>query len=148
MTTTPKPSAAAPVPSAPSGDVSAPSVVRPGEGPGGEDAMTVQVPPRKPRLVWQGMDHGELVTAVPTQVVEVVRPGRAVEHGDSFGSMDIRKALARNSDELPPNRLIWTNDNIVALRTLLDDRDEGGAYRYRGKVDLIYIDPPFNPMCG
>ncbi len=105
--------------------------------------MTVEVQPRKPRLVWQGMEYGELVTAVPTQVVEVVRPGRAIEHKDALGSMDIRKALARNSDELPPNRLIWTNDNIVALRTLLDERDDGGAYRYRGKVDLIYIDPPF-----
>jgi DNA modification methylase len=42
------------------------------------------------------------------------------------------------------NRLIWTNNNIVALQTLLDERDAvSREYRYRGKVDLVYIDPPF-----
>jgi DNA methylase len=41
-------------------------------------------------------------------------------------------------------RLIWTNDNLVALQTLLDERDpETRGYRYRGKIDLVYIDPPF-----
>jgi len=50
----------------------------------------------------------------------------------------------RDGGELPPNRLIWTNDNLVALQTLLDERDPvTREYRYRGKVDLIYIDPPF-----
>jgi adenine-specific DNA-methyltransferase len=29
------------------------------------------------------------------------------------------------------------------LRSLLDERDRAGAYRYRAKVDLVYIDPPF-----
>ncbi|HRC56293.1 MAG TPA: site-specific DNA-methyltransferase, partial [Kofleriaceae bacterium] len=38
---------------------------------------------------------------------------------------------------------IWTNDNLVALQSLLDERDRAGAYRYRAKVDLVYIDPPF-----
>ena len=43
-----------------------------------------------------------------------------------------------------PNRLIWTNDNLVALQSLLDERDPATKdYRYRGKVDLVYIDPPF-----
>jgi DNA modification methylase len=47
-------------------------------------------------------------------------------------------------DELPPNRLIWTNDNLVALQTLLEEKDpKTREYRYRNKVDLIYIDPPF-----
>ena len=110
--------------------------------------LEVQVEPRKPRLAWQGMDRKEAVVSVPTQVVEIVRPGRARDHGDSLLNTGT-KAYARVagepvSTELPPNRLIWTNDNLVALQTLLDERDpESHEYRYRGKVDLIYIDPPF-----
>ena len=42
-------------------------------------SITIDVEPRKPRLAWQGMERKELAGAVPTQVVEIVRPGRAVE---------------------------------------------------------------------
>jgi hypothetical protein len=41
--------------------------------------LRVDVEPRKPRAVWQGMDRSQVATSVPTQVVEIVRPGRAVE---------------------------------------------------------------------
>ena len=110
--------------------------------------LEVQVEPRKPRLAWQGMDRKEAVVSVPTQVVEIVRPGRARDHGDSLlntgTKVHARVAGEPVSAELPPNRLIWTNDNLVALQTLLDERDpESNEYRYKGKVDLIYIDPPF-----
>lgn len=110
--------------------------------------LELEVEPRKPRLAWQGMDRKEAVVNVPTQVVEIVRPGRARDHGDSLlntaTKIHTRGAGERESSELPPNRLIWTNDNLVALQTLLDERDpQTREYRYRGKVDLIYIDPPF-----
>jgi DNA modification methylase len=110
--------------------------------------LELEVEPRKPRLAWQGMDRKEAVVSVPTQVVEIVRPGRARDHGDSLLKTDVkthtRAAGEKESTALPPNRLIWTNDNVVALQTLLDERDpETKEYRYRGKVDLIYIDPPF-----
>lgn len=39
------------------------------------------------------------------------------------------------SDDEGPNRLIHADDNLHALAALLDD--------HRGKVDLVYIDPPF-----
>ncbi len=75
----------------------------------------------------------EQVVSVPTQVVEIVRPGRAVDRGDSLLNTEARAAAARTDDALPPNRLIWTNDNLVALQTLLDERDPGTRdYRYRG----------------
>jgi DNA-binding TFAR19-related protein (PDSD5 family) len=45
------------------------------EGAGLE--ITLDVTPRKPRLAWQGMYRKEMATSVPTQVVEIVRPGRA-----------------------------------------------------------------------
>lgn len=110
--------------------------------------LELEVEPRKPRLAWQGMDRKEAVVNVPTQVVEIVRPGRARDRGDSLLNTETkihtRGAGERESGELPPNRLIWTNDNLVALQTLLDERDpQTREYRYRAKVDLIYIDPPF-----
>jgi len=117
-------------------------------GDAGKDTTEVTLPldPRKPRLAWVGMDRREVAAAVPTQVVEVVRPGRVVERADNggLGLTEVAKAKARASDDLPPNRLIWTNDNLVALQTLLDERDpKTREYRYRNKVDLVYIDPPF-----
>lgn len=106
--------------------------------------LSIEVEPRKPRLAWQGMDRRERVVAVPTQVVEIVRPGKAVDRGDSLLNTEARAARANAESVLPPNRLIWTNDNLVALATLLDERDPATKdYKYRGTVDLIYIDPPF-----
>jgi len=57
---------------------------------------------------------------VPTQVVEIVRAGRAVGRK---GELDLAaRAAARDELVRPENRLIWTNDNIVALQTLLEAR--------------------------
>jgi DNA modification methylase len=105
-------------------------------------AITLDVEPRKPRLAWQGMERKEIAGAVPTQVVEIVRPGRAVERK---GELDLAARAAARADAVrPENRLIWTNDNLVALQTLLEERDpKTKDWRYRGKVDLVYIDPPF-----
>lgn len=106
-------------------------------------AITLDVEPRKPRLAWQGMERKELAGTVPTQIVEIVRPGRAVERKEEL-DLGARAAAARAEVMRPENRLIWTNDNLVALQTLLDERDpKTKDYRYRGKVDLVYIDPPF-----
>ncbi len=103
--------------------------------------ITLDVEPRKPRLAWQGMERKELAGAVPTQVVEIVRPGRAIERK---GELDFATPAGMQEWARPENRLIWTNDNLVALQTLLDERDpKTRDYRYRDRVDLVYIDPPF-----
>lgn len=104
--------------------------------------------PRKPRLFWNGMERKPQVTAVPTQVLEIVRPGLATDRGSELAGTSARPVQARSAHvealATAQNRLIWTNDNLVALKTLLDERDpKTRDYRYRGKVDLIYIDPPF-----
>ena len=83
--------------------------------PASDITINLEVEPRKPRLAWQGMERKELAGAVPTQVVEIVRPGRAVERK---GELDLT-ARARDDLVRPENRLIWTNDNLVALQTLL-----------------------------
>lgn len=110
---------------------------------GFDPALTLAVQPRRPRLAWQGMMRKEVALPVPTQVVEIVRPGRAVKRGEEL-ALEARQVTARDVTSVPPNRLIWTNDNLVALQTLLEERDPATRdYRYRGKVDLVYIDPPF-----
>ncbi len=115
----------------------------------GRRVVEVELSPRKPRLAWIGMDEKEIAVSVPTQVLEIVRPGRVLDRGDRKGaagelpSIDAIKTTSSRPEPMP-NRLIWTNDNLVALQTLLDDRDPStGEHRYRGKVDLVYIDPPF-----
>lgn len=102
-------------------------------------SITLDVEPRKPRLAWQGMERKEMAGAVPTQVVEIVRPGRAVERK---GELDLAaRAAARDEAVRPENRLIWTNENMVALQRERDPKTKD--WRYRGKVDVGYIDPPF-----
>ncbi len=115
-----------------------------GAGTSSDLTLAIEVEPRKPRLAWQGMNRKEVAESVPTQVVEIVRPAKAVATDDKLPGITAGTQQAPRAQELPPNRLIWTNDNLVALRTLLDERDPATKdYRYRGKVDLVYIDPPF-----
>jgi 16S rRNA G966 N2-methylase RsmD len=40
------------------------------------------------------------------------------------------------------NLLVW-GDNLLALRELLADQQGPNVYGTRGKIKLIYIDPPF-----
>ncbi|WP_295390053.1 site-specific DNA-methyltransferase [uncultured Thiodictyon sp.] len=115
-----------------------------GQGSGG-DWLQCEVPRRRPRLAWQGMQARPAITGVPTQVLEVVSPGLASRRDERQGELEgLGAAKARADSRAPVNRLIWTNDNLVALKTLLEERDPlTRDWRYRGKVDLIYIDPPF-----
>lgn len=93
----------------------------------------------RPELVWPGKydEHGNRVenrgTALPFQVIETIQEGRATREpgrvGDLFG-------FATKQDEINwHNKLIW-GDNLLVLASLLEE--------YAGKVDLIYIDPPFH----
>lgn len=48
-----------------------------GRAPDGSSrTFQLEVTPSQPRLAWNGMDQHEAVTAVPSQVVEIVRPAR------------------------------------------------------------------------
>jgi adenine-specific DNA-methyltransferase len=113
----------------------------------------IEIKKKKPILAYDGMDKKTLVEAVPTQVVEVVYPKKAAvlkkdeqenKLNKLFEEGQLRTGKVKKGKDLPKNRLIWTNDNLVALKTLLDEKDPvSGEYKYRNKVDLIYIDPPF-----
>ena len=115
--------------------------------------------PRKPRLIWSGRDKRKVAEPLPSQVIEVVFPQYA-EVKDLRSWQELRRTQAQQArlpgmrtaaqtllgdgesdSPLPVNRLIWTNDNLVALTSLLRGDDQHPPLE--GKVDLVYIDPPF-----
>ena len=105
----------------------------------------IEIKKKKPILAYDGMDKKTLVEAVPTQVVEIVYPSKAEKKDEDtlFAKGELQTKISKSAD-FPKNRLIWTNDNLVALKTLLDEKDPvSSEYKYRNKIDLIYIDPPF-----
>jgi adenine-specific DNA-methyltransferase len=90
--------------------------------------------PRSTELVWEGKydQKGDLRpvdrTILPFQVVETVNESKADRE---------KYTLFRAQGESPPdwrNKLIW-GDNKVVMSSLLA--------RFAGKINLIYIDPPF-----
>lgn len=87
------------------------------------------------RTVEQILDGLEGKQKVLLQTRELVYPARDVVTKDIFSDQ------STDIDLKNPNRLIY-GDNLLALAALLSDGEGGGAMR--GKVDLIYIDPPFD----
>ena len=65
-------------------------------------------------------------------MVETIREGRATREPGHIG--DLFSAKPSGHDEWR-NKLIW-GDNLLVMASLMEE--------YAGKVDLIYIDPPFN----
>jgi len=83
------------------------------------------------RLEWDGKPTEVERISLPFQTVETINQSRATRDRDS-GSL-----LAGQSGDAdyPPNQLIW-GDNKLVMSSLLKE--------YAGKIDLIYIDPPFD----
>jgi DNA modification methylase len=113
------------------------------------DKPNVQVPrePGRPfeitrtELVWPGKydERGNLVepprVTLPFQVIEVIEEGRTSREG----LLDAQMGLFGEKPKGPAedgwrNKLIW-GDNLLVEASLLRD--------FAGKIDLIYIDPPF-----
>lgn len=92
----------------------------------------------KPELIWPGKydEQGNRVinrgVALPFQVVETIQEGRATREPGRVS--DLFSAQPSGNDEWR-NKLIW-GDNLLVMASLLEE--------YAGKVDLIYIDPPFH----
>jgi DNA modification methylase len=91
----------------------------------------------RPELVWPGKydEKGDRVinrgVALPFQVIETIKEGRATRKPGHVS--DLFSARPSSNDEWR-NKLIW-GDNLLMMASLLEE--------YAGKVDLIYIDPPF-----
>src|SRR3989338_3413026 len=69
------------------------------------------------------------------QTNEIVLPAK-----DTAGGLEIAPKI--NEKEWM-NRLIY-GDNLFAMQALLAGDPETGMPSMRGKIDLIYIDPPFD----
>jgi len=82
------------------------------------DEQNVQVGEAKgrPMLHWVGKRPLDYVTAYPSQLVETFNP---------------------TGEETDAQGLLFHGDNKDVLAWLL-------AHGYRGKIDLVYIDPPFD----
>ncbi len=89
--------------------------------------MKIETPKGRPLLNWVGKHPLEFVTGFPTQLTEVFDPQKK----DKFPETPKYSELEKNW-----HNLLFHGDNKEVLATLLEQG-------FRGKVDLIYIDPPF-----
>lgn len=65
-------------------------------------------------------------------MIETIKEGRATREPGRMS--DLFSFAARQDENNWHNKLIW-GDNLLVLASLMEE--------YAGKVDLIYIDPPF-----
>jgi DNA modification methylase len=100
----------------------------------------------KTELVWEGKydEYGNRrpvklpASPLPLQRIETIDEPHDRKHAEAqqlglpFGEDDFHRAAHRDDFR---NMLIW-GDNKLAMASLLQN--------YRGKIDLIYIDPPFD----
>jgi hypothetical protein len=93
----------------------------------------------RPELIWPGKydEKGNRVenrcTALPFQMIETIKEGRATREPGRMS--DLFSYAAKQDENNWHNKLIW-GDNLLVLASLMGE--------YAGKVDLIYIDPPFH----
>jgi len=98
----------------------------------------------KTELVWPGKynEDGTLKevprVSLPFQVIERVNESRATREAQkatSLGLFDVYEGKEGDTfEEGWRNKLIW-GDNLLVMGSLLE--------KFAGKIDLIYIDPPF-----
>ncbi len=99
----------------------------------------------RPELVWPGKYNDDGTpkevprVSLPFQVIETVNESRATREalkgGIQRGLFDIYEGKEGDSfEEGWKNKLIW-GDNLLVMGSLLE--------KFAGKIDLIYIDPPF-----
>jgi adenine specific DNA methylase Mod len=82
------------------------------------------------RLEWEGKPKQVERLSLPFQTVETINESRATRERDA-GSL-LRAEAREGADR---NQLIW-GDNKLVMSSLLKD--------FAGRVDLVYIDPPFD----
>lgn len=98
----------------------------------------------KTELVWPGKynEDGTIKEVprvnLPFQVIETVNESRATREAQkttSFGLFDVYEGKEGDTFEAGwRNKLIW-GDNLLVMGSLLE--------KFAGKIDLVYIDPPF-----
>jgi adenine-specific DNA-methyltransferase len=101
-----------------------------------------------PEIVKEGRRQAERILEslegrhrVRLQTREWVLPSKDVAEADWIAQAQRRERLAGEGDADWTNRLIY-GDNLLAMAALLAGDEHTPSLR--GKVDLIYIDPPFD----
>ena len=96
-----------------------------------------------PKIVREGKQEAQRImerlsssTRIGLQTNELVLPSK-----DTSGLWKGRNEQVINKEWM--NRLIY-GDNLLAMQALLAGDEATGLPSLRGKVDLIYIDPPFD----
>lgn len=97
---------------------------------------------KRTELVWPGKydDYGNLIEPpqldLPFQVIEVIEEGRTSREALAQTTLPLFGAKPKGlAEEGWRNKLIW-GDNLYVLGSLVRE--------FAGRVDLIYIDPPFD----
>jgi adenine-specific DNA-methyltransferase len=88
------------------------------------------------RRASQYLEQLESRNRVTLQTRELVIPNKDVTEDDLF-----RQLRRDEAERAQPNQLIY-GDNLLAMAALL--AGDGNRPSMRGKIDLIYIDPPFD----
>lgn len=96
---------------------------------------------REANRILEGLSNSSRVTL---QANELVQPNK-----DHVQATLGAAALAADNGGLFEHGAKWTNrliygDNLLAMQALLSGDPETGLPSMRGKIDLIYIDPPFD----
>ena len=91
---------------------------------------------REAQRILDGLSKTQRITL---QTNELVLPTKAIGGLTKFTGQAVKKA--DNNEFL--NRLIY-GDNLLAMQALLAGDPDTGLPSMRGKIDLIYIDPPFD----
>jgi len=101
--------------------------------------------PGRPELVWPGKRTQVERVALPFQVVETVNQSRATRELEPLLAGLPPPPLFEGQttpDTSWKNKLIW-GDNKYVMASLLQGDPTIGLEPLAGKIDLIYIDPPF-----
>ena len=93
--------------------------------------MTEEIKNMPTGLYWQGKKTEVERIVLPFQTIETINESRATREKEKLKGPDIFKT---GTGEAWQNRLIW-GDNKYVMASLLAE--------FAGKIDLIYIDPPF-----
>jgi adenine specific DNA methylase Mod len=91
---------------------------------------------REAQKILDGLSKSQRITL---QTNELVLPTKAIGGLTKFTGQAVK--TQENNEFL--NRLIYS-DNLLAMQALLAGDPETGLPSMRGKIDLIYIDPPFD----
>jgi adenine-specific DNA-methyltransferase len=99
--------------------------------------------PTRTELVWPGKRTQVERVALPFQVVETVNQSRAArEQTPMLAGLPPPPLFEGRADSSWKNKLIW-GENKYVVASLLHGDPSIGLEPLAGKIDLIYIDPPF-----